>query len=289
MDITKLDLFFAAANSENFTQAAEKCNVAQTTMSKYISQLESELGVKLFYRTSRECFLTEAGHSFYNGAKELKRDYESLLKQIQKVNDNELVIGLYGEFFDLSILKGFRDLHPEIDLRVLFDAKENLYDQLLRRKIHAILVPDILVSPSSVSSSLRKIDILSGDAYLYCSKSALKKYGSIQKVISELPYITKASEKEYHDYCRNFLKECFGASFRDVIIVESRAKQQLLIDLSQGFGIMIKSEATGNEETESFSLKDVFHETLQLYYSVKHVPSSLETFIDYVNTVTFYD
>ena len=60
MDISKL-LFFAAANSESFTQAAEKCNVAQTTMSKYIAQLEDELGVKLFYRTTRECSLTEAG------------------------------------------------------------------------------------------------------------------------------------------------------------------------------------------------------------------------------------
>ena len=71
MDISKLDLFFAAANSESFTQAAEKCNVAQTTMSKYIAQLEEELGVKLFYRTTRECSLTEAGHTFYNGAKEI--------------------------------------------------------------------------------------------------------------------------------------------------------------------------------------------------------------------------
>ena len=43
MDLSKLDLFFAAANSRSFTQAAEKCNVAQTTVSKYIAQLEEEL------------------------------------------------------------------------------------------------------------------------------------------------------------------------------------------------------------------------------------------------------
>ena len=49
MDIDKLELFYAAANSRSFTQAAEKCNVAQTTMSKYIAQLEEELGTKLFY------------------------------------------------------------------------------------------------------------------------------------------------------------------------------------------------------------------------------------------------
>lgn len=287
MDISKLELFFAAANSENFTQAAEKCNVAQTTMSKYISQLEEELGVKLFYRTTRECFLTEAGHTFYNGAKELRRDYESLCRQIQQVTDKELKIGLYGEFFDLSILREFRDLHPEIELKVLFDDKENLYDQLRRRKIHAILIPDILVSAAYSNPTFRTIDILSGDANLYCSKAALEHYGNIETVISELPYITKASEKEYHDYCRMILKDNFGASFREITQVESAARQKLLIELSQGFGIMLRSEADYNEKIISFPLKDVFHETLQLYYSIKHVPASLRAFIDFIQG--FYD
>ena len=103
MDLNKLELFFAAANSRSFTQAAEKCNVAQTTVSKYIAQLEDELGMKLFYRTTRECSLTEAGHTFYNGAKDLVKDYDDLRKQLQQVNENELRIGIYGEFFEKNV------------------------------------------------------------------------------------------------------------------------------------------------------------------------------------------
>ncbi len=289
MDISKLELFFAAANSENFTQAAEKCNVAQTTMSKYISQLEEELGVKLFYRTTRECFLTEAGHTFYNGAKELKRDYSTLVNQVRNVTDNILTIGIYGEFFDLSILSNFKDLHPEIELKVVFDEKEALFDQLRRRKIHAILIPDILVVGSYLNPVFRSIDVVSRDAYLYCSKKALKQYGNIDKLITELPYITKAKEKEYHDYCRNILLQQFGTSFRDVTIVESKAKQQLLIELSQGFGIMLRPEADDSDDIASFSLKDVFSETLQLYYSIKHLPPSLRKFTDFIQTIALYE
>lgn len=287
MDISKLELFFAAANSESFTQAADKCNVAQTTMSKYISQLESELGVKLFYRTTRECFLTEAGHTFYNGAKELRRDYESLRKQIQNVADNTLTIGLYGEFFDLSVLREFSEKYPEIELKVLFDEKENLYDQLMRRKIHAVLIPDILLTADFSNPTLRSIDILSGDAYLYCSKAALKQYGSLDKVVSELPYITKAKEKEYHDYCRTMIRSKFGNSFNDIIIVDSKSRQELLIELSQGFGIMLRYEADVSDMVVSFPLSDVFHETLQLVYSVRHVPAILRTFIGYVQNYAF--
>ena len=283
MDMNKLDLFFAAANSRSFTQAAEKCNVAQTTVSKYIAQLEEELGMKLFYRTTRECSLTEAGHTFYNGAKVLVKDYDDLRRQLQQVNENELRIGIYGEFFDLSMLSSFRKAYPEIELKVSFDSRTNLYDQLKRRKIHAVLIPNILVAEALKDHSLRMVNVLSGDAFLYCSESAAKKYGSIQGVIRNLPFVTKSQELSYHEYCRRILQRIFDASFDKVTVVESQAKQSLLTKLSQGFSIMLEKEATDTEGLYAYSLQGVFNETLQLYYSIKHVPASLWTFINYIN------
>ena len=288
MDISRLELFFAAANSDNFTQAAEKCNVAQTTMSKYIAQLEDELGVRLFYRTTRECSLTEAGHKFYNGAKELRKDYESLRKQLTDVTENELDIGLYGEFIDLSVLTEFSNAHPEIRLKVSFDTKENMYDQLRRRKIHAVLIPDILISGSMRNPTIKSIDIVTGEPCLYCSVEAINQYGSPSAVIEHLPYITKAVESDYHDYSRRILKDVFNAEFRDIVTVESRARQQLLIELSQGFGIMLRSEIEQTGNIYSFPLTGVFNETLQLHYSVKHVPDILRTFIDFVQNTSLY-
>ena len=288
MDISKLDLFFAAANSESFTQAAEKCNVAQTTMSKYIAQLEEELGVKLFYRTTRECSLTEAGHTFYNGAKDLKRDYEDLERQLMQVAENELKIGVYGEFFDLSILSMFSKSHPEIDLKVSFGSRTDLYDQLKRRKIHAVLIPNILVSEALRDHSMRYVNVLSGSTYIYCSEKVIDEYGSIEEVIRKLPLITKSREPRYHDYCRNILKNTFGVTFEDVTVVESIAKQHLLTELSQGFAVMLEQEASEAEGLYGYSLQGIFNETLQLYYSVKHIPDSLKTFITYINQVTFH-
>lgn len=288
MDISKLDLFFAAANSESFTQAAEKCNVAQTTMSKYIAQLEEELGVKLFYRTTRECSLTEAGHTFYNGAKELKKDYDDLTRQLMQVAEDELKIGVYGEFFDLSILSMFSKSHPEIELKVSFGSRTDLYDQLKRRKIHAVLIPNILVSEALRDHSMRYVNVLSGDTYIYCSQEAMNEYGSIEDVIRNLPMITKSREPRYHDYCRNILNQTFGVSFDSVTVVESIAKQHLLTELSQGFAIMLEQEAEDAEGLYGYSLQGVFNETLQLYYTIKHVPQSLRTFITYINQVTFH-
>lgn len=71
MDINKLYYFFAAAESDSFTRAAEHCHIAQTTMSKYIAQLEEETGCTLFLRSKSGLTLTEEGKRFYEGMKEI--------------------------------------------------------------------------------------------------------------------------------------------------------------------------------------------------------------------------
>ena len=71
-------------------------------------------------------------------------------------------------------------------------------------------------------------------------------------------------------------------------VVESIAKQHLLTELSQGFAIMLEQEAEDAEGLYGYSLQGVFNETLQLYYTIKHVPQSLRTFITYINQVTFH-
>lgn len=61
MDLAKIQYFLEAARLNNFTEAARKCHIAQTTMTKYISQLEKELGCCLFCREHRGVSLTAEG------------------------------------------------------------------------------------------------------------------------------------------------------------------------------------------------------------------------------------
>jgi hypothetical protein len=51
---------------------------------------------------------------------------------------------------------------------------------------------------------------------------------------------------------------------------------------------MLEQEAYEAEGLYGYSLQGIFNETLQLYYSVKHIPDSLKTFITYINQVTFH-
>ena len=63
MELRHLRYFQALSATLNFTRAAEKSHVTQSTLSHQIKQLEEELGVSLFERVGKKVLLTEAGET----------------------------------------------------------------------------------------------------------------------------------------------------------------------------------------------------------------------------------
>ncbi|MEU9988923.1 LysR family transcriptional regulator [Streptomyces sp. NPDC048045] len=70
MDLQQMRYVVAVAETRNFTRAAERCSVVQSSLSHRIAGLERELGVKLFARSSRRVELTSAGAAFVAAARE---------------------------------------------------------------------------------------------------------------------------------------------------------------------------------------------------------------------------
>lgn len=73
MDATQIDLnrvatFVQIAHAGGVTAAAAKLKVPKSSVSRALTQLESELGVELVVRSSRQFRLTDAGRSFFEAA-----------------------------------------------------------------------------------------------------------------------------------------------------------------------------------------------------------------------------
>lgn len=65
IDLGKIATFVRVVETESFTAAAEALGLPKSSVSRSVSRLEEELGVRLLQRTTRRIGLTEAGAAFY--------------------------------------------------------------------------------------------------------------------------------------------------------------------------------------------------------------------------------
>ena len=283
MDINKIQYFFMAAELGNLTQAAERSGIAQTTMSKYINTLESEVGFSLFVRTNKGCTLTERGEKFYIGMRKVYEQYSDLLEQMKRVDDRVLWIGIEGDHHNIPAFMKFEEEHPDIGIAVQFGVRNDLLDNLRMHKSDAVLLINISTEEEINEPEFGTAFLPGKKELLICSRNALEKYGSVEAVIRELPMVTKTDDIGYHNFCREGLKRHFGVTFDRVNMIESISKQQLIVSLSQGFAIIPKFEISDGREFCTFPMNENFQTSLQLVYARNNVSRDLRellTFID---------
>ncbi|MEM1180328.1 MAG: LysR family transcriptional regulator, partial [Acidobacteriota bacterium] len=136
MDLTTLSIFIEVFRRGSFAAVAQARGVAPSSVSRAVSGLERELGIKLFHRTTRRLAPTEAGAQFLDRVESLVDELEGARLWIQDVRDDvqgELRI-LAPVSFALQnvvpLLPEFAALYPKLrfDLR-LTDALLDLVDE----------------------------------------------------------------------------------------------------------------------------------------------------------------
>ncbi|MBI1201872.1 MAG: LysR family transcriptional regulator [Rhodopseudomonas sp.] len=80
--IRQLQAFIEVADAASFTQAAKRMHIAQPALSQHVRDLESELGIRLFDRTTRRVELTEGGREFRNRAGKIVEDLEHATRYV---------------------------------------------------------------------------------------------------------------------------------------------------------------------------------------------------------------
>jgi DNA-binding transcriptional LysR family regulator len=123
MRIEQLQAFLAVAETGNFGQAAQKCGVTQSTISRQIQSLEQDLGLPLFHRTS-QAKLTLAGEKLFPRARKICQEWATISQEIadlQAGKQPELCVAAIHSvcsFYLPPILQQFCHEYPEVQLRV---------------------------------------------------------------------------------------------------------------------------------------------------------------------------
>ncbi len=86
MDIDRLKLFIDVANKRSFAAVARDHDQDPSTISRTISGLETELGIRLFQRTTRSMTLTEAGEIYRNRVETLIDYMDDALEEARSVS-----------------------------------------------------------------------------------------------------------------------------------------------------------------------------------------------------------
>ncbi|MBL1105455.1 LysR family transcriptional regulator [Streptomyces sp. 5-8] len=120
MDLQQMRYVVAVAETRNFTRAAERCAVVQSSLSHRIAALERELGVRLFARTSRRVEPTSAGAAFVVGARECLAAADRAVADASAaagVVRGRLAVGVIvtADAVDVpELLQRYRARHPEV-------------------------------------------------------------------------------------------------------------------------------------------------------------------------------
>ncbi|MBN9347790.1 MAG: LysR family transcriptional regulator [Devosia sp.] len=133
LDWDKLRIFHTAAESGSFTHAAEKLNMSQSAVSRQISALEEDLGLKLFIRHARGLVLTEVGEQLFRTAHRMQAELaavETQMSESQDVPTGQLIITTtvgIGSTWLSSRIHEFLRLYPDIQIEIrLNDAELDL-------------------------------------------------------------------------------------------------------------------------------------------------------------------
>lgn len=134
--IEAMRAFVHVVQEGSFTRAAERLDTSPQLVSKYVSQLEQHLGLRLLNRTTRRIHLTEAGNRYYQGAQQVLTDIDDMENQLGDLHaEAQGVLRIsapvsFAMHHLPPLLSAFQKTHPavKIDLQ-LNDRKVDIVEE----------------------------------------------------------------------------------------------------------------------------------------------------------------
>ena len=239
MDLYSMQYAVAVADHLSFSLAAQSCSVGQSALSQQISKLEKELGVTLFYRSSKEVALTEAGAAFIRGAREILQSAAALRSEMalySGLRKGSLRLGIITsleciQFGDM--LSAFCRTYPEISVSITQGGTYPLLRLLEAREIDMAFLN---LPPKGFHSSIR-YRRLGEDRYSLAVPSIhpLARRGSISlRELRDEKFIFHQPGQVASELC---LDACRAAGFEPNIVCRSENPNTGLYMVQGGLGL----------------------------------------------------
>lgn len=129
-ELSNLRIFVRVVEEGSFSAAARALGLAPSSVSRQVSQLEGELGARLFHRTTRKQSLTETGEIYFQHAHRIVADLDAAQLAVNRLTDTPsgtLHVTIEADFavaFIAPILPDFLDRYPDVRVRISMTPEE---------------------------------------------------------------------------------------------------------------------------------------------------------------------
>ncbi|CDU04206.1 Transcriptional Regulator, LysR family protein [Vibrio coralliirubri] len=254
MEIKVLKSFVAVATHCSFSKAAKELNTVQPAISRHITSLEHELGVSLFFRTSREVVISAAGQHLLKDAIKLIEQTEQAKQSAIRASSGcigTLTIGYLGGAtlsFLPRLVRQYIAENPNIDVDLVEMTASEQIEALDKREIDISFsrpLPNLLVDDyTSVTIYTDKLVAVLPVTH------ELAQHSTIQiKQLQQDPFILFEREQAVGLF-DSIITQCDLSGFSPNIKKQPNNMQTVLTQVSSGLGVSIAPHAIRDLRSE---------------------------------------
>lgn len=286
--LTRMRAFVEVVEAEGFSAAARKIGRSKALLSKYVRELEDELGALLLNRTTRQFSLTEAGHTYYRRSSELIREIDSLAETVRESSGDvrgRIKVSAARSFADASIGQSLIDFareHPDIVLEVQLDDR---FVDLVEEGFDVAIRITRLANSSLIARKLSPFTVR-----ICASPELIDRYGAPQKPqdLARMPCIVDTNGRWLSNW--PFLGES-GETISVSVSgpIEANSPMVARAAALSGLGFAILPDFIAAADIEAGRLVPVLPDRMPtgggifaVYPHRRYLPAKVRVFVDYL-------
>jgi DNA-binding transcriptional LysR family regulator len=287
--LTRIRAFIDVVDAEGFSAAARRVGKSKALLSKYVRELEDELGALLLNRTTRQFSLTEAGHTYYRTASEILKEIDNLADLVRANNSDlkgRLRITAPRTFVDADIgqsLVDFGKQHPELSLEIISDDR---FVDLVEEGFDVAIRITRLEDSTLIARKLDDFQVL-----ICAAPEFLERSGPIAHPtdLSKLPCILDTNGRSYSNW--RFV-EPDGSAFTVPVSgpIEVNSPLAALRATVSGLGVSIIPDFIARPKIATGELVTLFDDFLPrdrgiyaIYPHRRYLPAKVRTLVDFLH------
>lgn len=245
MELRQIKYFIEVAKREHVTEAANALHVAQSAVSRQISNLEEELGVDLFIREGRTVRLTKIGRIFLEHMERAIHVIEDAERVVEEYRDPEkgtIHIGFAASLASYILptaISYFRREHPNVQFVLNEGLYYDLVEDVIRGEINMALLGPLPQEQKKIKSYVlftEKIVALLHQNHPLASRSKIK-----LNELRDEQFILYPKGFVLHDV---IVEGCLQTGFQPEVAFEGRDLDAIKGLVSAGLGVTLLPEVT---------------------------------------------